>query len=722
MFSSYPVLRAGVTAALMVTFALGVETHFWVNNARTDYEKATLKRLALRSDGRVMLAPAVKELYDPSTSYLWSAARDSKGTIYTGGGSPGGTVSKVYAVNAQGQGRVAGEVPGLQIQAVAVDSRDQVYVATAPDGKVYRLGADGKGTVFYDPKAKYIWAMAFSPAGDLYVGTGDRGEIHKVTAAGAGQMFFKVDDENIRSLAVAPNGDVIAGTEPSGLILRVNASGGFVLHQSSKREITALAVAADGTIYAAGVGNKAAAPAPLLPPAPVAAPAPAASAAGGANVSVVTRVLAPLPPPSATPSSVSGGSELTRIAPDGYPSKLWSDGSEVIYSICLDANGKPVLGTGNKGSVYRVESELVSTRLLTLPPTQVTALVAMPKGPIVAVTGNIGKVYAIGPELEKDGTLESEVMDAGVFSEWGRVEPKLAANGGTVKWETRSGNVDRAQSNWSPWAPVGERVASPAARFLQYRMTLTGGAELVNVEVAYLPRNIAPLVEAIEVTPANYRFPITVPGIAMASTLALPGMSGSSSSSSSMPSSDPGAVTLNYSKGSQGARWKAGDANGDTLVYTVEIRGRGEKEWKLLEDEVTARHLSWDSQAFPDGEYQLRVTASDAPSNMRAKALRHAHESDWFLIDNSAPRITELKAQGGTVTWTATDEASILRKAEYSLNGGEWTIVEPASRLHDAKQLRYSMAVSKVAGKETVVAVRVTDYADNVAVAKTILP
>lgn len=721
MFSSHPVLRAGVTAALMVTLALGVETQFWVNNSRADYDKAMLKRLALRSDGRVMLAPAVKELFDPSVSYLWAAARDSKGTVYTGGGSPGGTVAKVYAVNALGQGRVAGEVPGLQIQAVAVDARDQVYVATAPDGKVYRLGADGKGTVFYDPRAKYIWALAFSPAGDLYVGTGDRGEIHKVSAAGTGQIFFKADDENIRSLAVTPNGDVIAGTEPSGLILRVNAGGGFVLHQSSKREITALAVAPDGTIYAAGVGNKSAAPAPVPPPAPVAPPAPAA-AAGGANVSVVTRVLTPLPLPSATPSSVSGGSELTRIAPDGFPSKLWSDGTEVIYSICLDASGKPVLGTGNKGSVYRVESELVSTKLVTLAPTQVTALVAVPKGPIVAVTGNIGKVYSIGPQLEKDGTLESEVMDAGVFSEWGRVEPKLAANGGTVKWETRSGNVDRAQSNWSPWAPVGERVASPAARFLQYRMTLTGGAELVNVELAYLPRNIAPLVEAFEVTPANYRFPITVPGLAPASTLALPGMSGSSSSSSSTPSSDPGAVTLNYSKGSQAARWKAGDANGDSLVYTVEIRGRGEKDWKLLKDEVTARHLSWDSQAFPDGEYQLRVTAADAPSNVPAKALRHMLESDWFLIDNSVPRITELRAQGATVTWTATDEASILQKAEYSLNGSDWIIVEPLSRLQDAKQLRYSMPVTKVAGKETVVAVRVTDYADNVAVAKTMVP
>ena len=126
MFSSFPLLRAGAAAALLVTMALGVETQFWTNSAKADYERATLKRLALRSDGRVVLAPLLKELFDPSTSYLWAVARDSKGTIYTGGGNPGGTSAKVFAVNAQGQGLTLGEVPGLQIQALALDARDQL--------------------------------------------------------------------------------------------------------------------------------------------------------------------------------------------------------------------------------------------------------------------------------------------------------------------------------------------------------------------------------------------------------------------------------------------------------------------------------------------------------------------------------------------------------------------------------------------------------------------
>jgi len=40
----------------------------------------------------------------------------------------------------------------------------------------------------------------------------------------------------------------------------------------------------------------------------------------------------------------------------------------------------------------------------------------------------------------------------------------LHAGTGAVAFETRSGNVSRAQKDWSPWAKLsGDRVTSPAA-------------------------------------------------------------------------------------------------------------------------------------------------------------------------------------------------------------------------------------------------------------------
>jgi hypothetical protein len=713
-----------VLALAAFTAAFAVDTRFWIFAAKEDHDKATLKRLSLRSDGHIALAPAVRELQDAGVSYLWAVARGADGTLYTGGGNPGATTAKVFAVKG-GQSRVLAELAGLQIQSIALDASGRVYAATAPDGKVFRIAADGRSEVFYDPKAKYIWTIAFDKAGNLFIATGDHGEIHKVTPQGQGSVFFRTEEEHARAMVVDSAGNLIVGTEPSGLVLRVSPAGeGFVLHQAGRREVTALAVAPDGGIYAAAVGNKPPAPASTPPPAPTAGPVTTTSitvtASGGPGPAPAPR--APLAPPTLTPSSVSGGSELIHIAADGFPTRVWNDGTEIVYAITFDKGGRPILGTGNKGGIYRVDGDLQSTRLLTLAPTQVTALTNDATGALYAVTGNIGKLFQIGPALEKDGVLESEVLDAGWFAEWGRLAPKTT---GSVSFETRSGNVDRPQKNWSNWAPFSARIASPGARFLQYRATLSGdGATVTGTEIAYLPRNVAPRIEQIEITAPNYRFPNQSLSMTPSSTLTLASMSSRPASAQPVPSSDPGGVTLSYAKGSQGARWKAGDANGDTIQYTVEIRGRTETAWKPLKKELTVRQFSWDSSAFPDGEYVLRISATDAASNPPGKGLSDSLESQPFLIDNTPPVIRSLAAAGSgtrvTITFAAADAATILTKAEYSINAAEWIFLEPSTKLSDSREHNYSVTVDRPTGELTI-AVRVTDEFENHAVEKTLV-
>src|SRR5277367_690781 len=267
-----------------------VDTKTWQQGEMADFEKGTLTRLSLASDGRLALAPVVKEIFDPSVAFLWAVARDSKGNLYAGGGGLGGTKTKLFMVDPSGKSKTLAELEGIAIQAIAIDSHDRVYAATSPDGKVYRVDAAGKSEVFYDPKQKYIWALAFSRSGDLFIATGDQGEIHRVTAAGAGSVFFKTEETHARSMAMDANDNLIVGTDPGGLIMRVTPAGeGFVLYQAPKREITAVAVAPDGTIYAAGVGNKQA----LLPA--LAAPAPIAGAQSqaGVTLTVAARPAAP---------------------------------------------------------------------------------------------------------------------------------------------------------------------------------------------------------------------------------------------------------------------------------------------------------------------------------------------------------------------------------------------------------------------------------------------
>ncbi len=709
----------GLMAALGMS---AVETRGWRQTDFADFEKGSLKRLSLRSDGRLSLAPAVKELLDASVGYLWAVAEDSKGNLYAGGGSTTGTSAKLYRIDPSGKAETVAELEGLEIHSVAIDAKDVVYAATAPDGKVYRIGRAGKAEVFFDPKAKYIWSMVFGANGDLFVGTGDKGEIFRVKSNGQGSVFFKTDEAHARSLAVDAGGNLIVGTEPSGLVLRVTPAGqGFVLHQTAKREVTAVAVARNGVIYAAAVGNRGVAALPIA-----ITPVPAAATSAPAPSAVTVRVAGSAqpsgPPPAAAVPSVTGGSDVYRIDADGYARRVWGHATELVYSIAFDAQDRPVIATGNRGGVYRIDSAQRYTLLVTLAPTQVTQLVAgRSSGVMYAVTGNIGKVYKIGPGLEADGVFESDLFDVGGFTYWGRA----AVEGrGRAQIETRSGNLNDAHKNWSTWAATAAdgRVQSPAARFLQYKLTLTDAqAEVTGVDMKYQAKNVAPVLEQVEITPANYKFPAPSAAAVSSASLTLPAI-GQKRSRASLAAGDAGSTaSLSYAKGFTGARWGAVDENGDALVFTVEIRGVKEAEWKPLRDKLRDRFYSWDSTAFTDGEYVVRVTALDSPSNTPEQALSATLESEPFLIDNSAPAILGLTAavDGGklNVAFGAKDALSNIVRAEYSLNGGDWIVVEPVTRLSDAKELSYKLSVEKT-GVEYTIAVRVTDEFDNQTVAK----
>ncbi|MBM3774937.1 MAG: hypothetical protein FJW37_07190 [Acidobacteria bacterium] len=705
----------------------GVETRVWAESGYADFEKGTIRGLSLRSDGQLMLAPRFEERFDYSSAYLWALAADSKGNIYAGGG-PG---ARLYRIPPKGDVKVLAELEGLEIHAIAVDARDNVYAATSPDGKVYRLGSAGKPEVFYDPRTKYIWAMAFNSQGELFVATGDRGEVHRVGRDGKGKAFFQSDESHARSLAIDAQDNVIIGTEPRGLVVRISPSGeGFVLHQMSRKEITAVAVGGDGSVYAAGVGNKQ--PAPVLPSAPVLAPAPAPPGPA-APLSMTPQQRPPAPPPAFTPGaqqSVAGGSELWRISPDGNPRRLWTHPQDIVYALGFDAAGRVLLGSGNRGYIYRVDSDSLHTALLNAPPTQITGFCAGRDGKLYAATGNAGKVYQIGPEPAEQGWIESDVFDAGVFSHWGRLSFKGDSG---VSIVTRSGNLDQPHRNWSAWSapvtgPRGARLSSPPARFLQWKATLSRGPKaaspvLDRVEVAYLPRNLQPRIDQIEITPANYRFPPPPAPLAASPNLNLPPIGRPRSVPlSAMLESTP---AMQPAEGWIGARWSASDDNGDAILYTVHIRGAAETEWKPLKDKIREKYLSWDSTAFPDGEYRLRVTASDAPDNPPEMALSTSLASDSFLIDNSPPAITGLVAVPGasrlTVRWKAMDALSVIQDAQYSLDGGEWIAVLPVSRLSDSLELDYELHLDGLSAGEHTIAVRVQDEFENQATGKVVV-
>ncbi|HZS51178.1 MAG TPA: hypothetical protein VFA54_09975 [Bryobacterales bacterium] len=724
-------------ALILASPALAETTRTWEQSRFDEFEKGMIEHVALRSDGKLGLAPRFQEIYDAPLAYLWALARDSKGNLFAGGG-PGG---RVFKITPEGKKTTYFDTEALEIHSLAIDRRDNLYAATSPDSKIYKIDPSGRVSLFVDPKVKYIWAMAFNSQGDLFVATGDQGRVLRVSPSGKATVFFKTEEAHIRSLLIDKNDDLVIGTDPGGLVIRIPGSGGpgFVLYQSSKKEITALALAPDGMLYAAGVGSRGSGGVtPLaVPAAPAPAPAPVGNLLGGAPAPAGP---APAPQPASLPSSlrsgVSGGSEVFRIGLDGEPRRVWSSTEDIVYTLGFNPKGRLLIGTGNRGRVFQIEADHVYSLLVKAAPTQVTAFLQGPDGVVFAATGNIGKIYRLGPELESRGTFESEVFDAGMFAHWGRLTWTGSVPPNTsLTLYARSGNLVTPDQYWSSWSkPVtamdGAPLDCPPARFVQWKAVLetrSGDSPLLDsVEIAYQPKNVAPTILQLEITPPNYKFADPSAASPSTQTLSLPALgSRPSTKRGSAPAAPQAPRSMNRAKGYLGARWLAEDDNNDELVYKVEIRGVKEQNWKLLRDKVEQPYISWDSTAFADGQYQLRVTASDAPSNPGPEALIYSLESEPFYIDNTPPAISGLTAavENGRVRvrFHVADAISNIDNSEYSMDGGEWRVMLPATRLFDSKELDYDFLTDSVAGGEHTIAIRVWDSNDNLATAKALV-
>ncbi len=251
---------------------------------------------------------------------------------------------------------------------------------------------------------------------------------------------------------------------------------------------------------------------------------------------------------------------------------------------------------------------------------------------------------------------------------------------------------------------------------------------LESLGTAFLQRNLRPSLVSITVHPPGevYQRPISITGEAEILGYEAQGPDPRAQALAARSGVPPVTAYARrmHQKGLQTFTWKAEDQNGDTLSYDVDYRLLAEKHFKPLRKGLTEPVLAWDTTTVPNGRYLVRVTASDAPSNPDPLALSGSQESQAFEIDNLPPAVvaTLLQQAPPRIRAVAKDDASPLRRAEYSVDGSRWQEVHPQDGISDGLEETYEFSPSGLAPGPHVVVIRITDLLGNSAAARVSLP
>ena len=700
-------------ASLIFLFASPANAqNIWSVKSKTDVLRGDANGVSIKPDGSISIAPKMAEIYRTGQPFVWSSVADRQGNVYLGTGGEG----RIFRVSANGEGKLFADLDELNVTALALGNGGELFAATSPDGKVYKIDNSGKTAVYFTPGEKYIWSLAVMSDGSLAVGTGESGKIFRVRTASAtpaDSLFYDTSESHIITLATDRSGNLIAGTDSNGLVLRFSADGKpFALLDSPLREIHDLSVAVDGSIYVLALSES------------VAAATQTPAAAETSKPVTAEKTPAPEMPAKSRYDLSSAKSAVYRILPDGGTDIVWSSATVTGFSI-LAQSGGVMIGTSDKGRVYSVTDKGEETLLLQSDAGQVSNLFGS-NSAVYASSSNQGVLYKIGAEIVAEGSYISPVFDAKNTASWGRF---WWGGSGNISIETRSGNTETPNETWSSWEKVSTqassgKIASPSARFIQWRAALRSGTAattLNDVNLAYISRNIAPEILAVSMQPVNVGL-LANPPMQIDPNIEMSGL-------------DPAIFGIPvqaipprkaYQRGAIAFQWASEDRNSDKLVFDVYFKEDRDKDFKILRSNITENFITIDGLSLADGRYVIKVVANDSPSNPPELALSGEKVSEPFIVDNTQPVVTatgqpQITGSKANVTFNAVDRSSYIARAEYSVNGGNWIAVFPVDGISDGPEEQYVVEAELPASGEYSITLRVFDAAGNIGNARVLI-
>lgn len=687
---------------------LAAKVKVWHHARSEDFQQAQLQRTVVSSEGLLRLAHELKRIPGLKAMHIWDLVEDKQGQLYVATGDEG----KLFRVGADNEVSLIYTSPDSQILSLAAGPDGSIYAGTGPTGTLVKIPPQGKPAVLAEQLGAYVWSLAVdAKTGSIYAGTGPKGQIYQVTPEGKATVFYTARQDHILCLAQDSKGQLYAGTDRGGLVYRIDPQGrGFVLYSAPQAEVRTLVVTAHG-IYAgtsspgrAASGSAHSSSHSLLssmnPTAPSLRPVVDQDARRSKVVTAVhtSREAAAEEKEGereteATPSVPApkmGQNSLYRIGPDGTIRELFRE-KALILSL-LPQSGHLLVGTGMQGQLFQINEQTKErSELARLDHGQIHSLLQRRNGSIVLGTGDPGKLYQVEKQFAAQGAVLSDVLDARILSRWGAATWRADVPPGTrVSVAFRSGNVALPDDTWSDWSaeqtdPIKAAIPCPAARFLQYRVTLKTDnprqtPAVRSVTIRYMTTNHAPEITSVEVP--------------------------------NLDSEDlkPGKKLR--------LKWKAVDPNEDELTYALLVKKDGWQNWVALEENLSKTEYDWNTAAMPSGLYQIKVVASDRPDNTTEESLTAERISEAFPVSHLPPTVTArlVAVENGKaiIEARASDPLLRLTEAAFAVDGGDWQNVFPSDGLFDRSEETFRFRTAIQRPGTHVLVLRVQDAAGNI--------
>ncbi len=665
-----PIWLGAVLLAFTATPSEAGKVKLWQQSTPAHFEKAKFQGVVLSSEGIVRLARKLEARDKLEAAHVWDLAFDSKNRLYAATGDEG----KLYRIDPAQPAKVVHAEKDSQIFSLAVTPDDVVYAGTGPGGKIVRVTPQGQVETVADGLDSYVWSLAYhAESKTMYAATGPKGKIYRIKAGAKAEVFYASKQEHVLCLALDAAGNLYAGTDKGGLVYRIDPLGkAFVLFQANQPEVRSLLVTPEA-IYA-GTSS------------PVARKG--GTGKGGEGPAV----------------TASGENAIYRIALDGGVREIFRD-KTMILRLARQATGKLLVATGIQGQLFELdEATKERTELVRLESGMIHCFASLPGAPVYHLgAGDPGKLYELGPQLADKGTITSDVLDAKMQAKWGAlswrtdydaVKGKPAANG-RVTVACRSGNVADPDDTWSAWSDEqadGAKAKAPAARFFQFRATLTPAAGMPSPEFRQFALRYQTINQAPEIASLD------VPDTDVASL------------------DSPKKLKL---------KWTASDPNDDELSYNLHFRKEGWQDWVLLEENLDKKDFDWDTTSVPSGVYQIKVTASDRRDNPPQETLAATRISGPVTITNLPPqvevRVKGYKGDRALVEVVAVDGLVRLTEASIAIDGKKWLPLFPADGLFDSKAETFRFETDPLGPGTHVLVARVRNAAGNTGSGEAIL-